>query len=70
MKYDNWIMQAVRQNLGLESDDTSMDKEIFSMPQSEVLERFFTWNGVCGYGDTIINVVEEIFKITLEDEEQ
>lgn len=58
-RYSSFIMRAVRQNVGLEEDDTSMDDEITEMDGEEVVSRFLEWEGIIGYTSTIIEVVSQ-----------
>lgn len=64
--YSENIMSAVRQNMYLEPDDTSHDAEIMEMPEREVLNRWFVWQGIIGYTDDVLEVVSEIYDIELE----
>lgn len=66
-RYPNFIMEYVRQNLGVEEDDTSRDDEINNMLKKEVLARVLEWNGICGYTDDIIQWINDIYNINLED---
>lgn len=68
-KYFDYIMEAVRQNLGLEPDDTTHDEEIEEMSRDEVLDRVCEWNGLIGYGDTVREWIEDIWRIDLDDVE-
>jgi len=63
--YPEYIMRNVRANLGYEGSDKTHDKEITSMPKSEVLERYFTWKGICNYGETIRCAVSDIYNVKL-----
>lgn len=65
-KYFDYIMEAVRQNLGLEADDESKDDEINSMPRLKVLECVCNWNGLINYADTIRDWIEDIWGIDLD----
>lgn len=47
-KYPESIMQAVRQNMGLEATDTSKDEIINKLPSDAVWHRFCTWHGFLG----------------------
>ena len=58
-QYSDFIMRAVRQNLGLDEDDTSRDEEIMEMAGAEIVDRYLTWNGIIGYTSYIINVVSQ-----------
>ena len=68
MKYPNYIYNNVRQNMGLEWNDTSKDNEIDKMSRKEVLERFWTWEGIIGYANTIKNSVFDVYGINKEGE--
>ena len=67
MKYSEYILRCVRQNLGYASDDKQADEEIESMERSEIFERYLQWQGIIGYGDTLLRVIEDIYDIELED---
>ena len=67
MKYPNWIVKNVRENLGLEPDDDSRDNEIATMSRREVFERWLTWQGIIGYGCYILDTIEEIWDISFEE---
>ena len=58
-------IEAVRQSLGLEADDTSADNTILAMSKSEQLNRILQWNGLISYGSTIEGWVERVWGITL-----
>lgn len=48
-KYPDYIMENVRQNLGLEKDDTSKDDMIMSLVKEEVFNRYCRCLGIDGY---------------------
>lgn len=64
--YPEYIMKNVRQNLGLEENDTSMDKDIEVMSRKEVLERSLQWLGIIGYANRIISMVSDIYGVDLK----
>jgi hypothetical protein len=64
--YPDYIMEYVRQNLGLDANDTSRDVEIVRMSRDEILNRVCTWNGLIDYGATIKEWVGNIFEVELE----
>ena len=66
-KYFDNIMEDVRQNLGLDPEDTSRDEEINTMSRQEVFNRVCEWNGLIGYGETIRDWKENIWGVDLED---
>ena len=66
--YNEDIMEAVRQSLGLEEDDISADDEIMDMDRAEVFKRYCQWNGLLGsWYDTLLEVVENIYDVELEE---
>lgn len=69
-QYEEYIMRNVRENLGLEPDDTTEDEAIMEMSKKEVLERYFVWQGIIGYENDIINSVQDIFEVDLGVEEE
>ena len=66
-QYSDFIMRAVRQNIGLEEDDTSRDAEIMEMSGEEIVDRYLTWNGIIGYTSDIIDVVSQAIYEAYED---
>lgn len=66
-KYFDSIMEDVRQNLGLEPDDTSRDEEINAMERQEILDRVCEWHGLINYGETIREWIEDIWGLDLDD---
>ena len=56
-KYPTYIMKRLRQNLGLEPDDTSGDKEIDIMSPGEVVDRVLEWEGIIGYSSLITDLI-------------
>ncbi len=66
-KYNNLIMEKVRQQLELDEDDASHDKRIMDMPKSEVLNRILIWEGIVNYTDDILEIIQEIYNVSLKD---
>ena len=66
-QYSDFIMKAVRQNIGLEEDDTSRDAEIMEMSGEEIVDRYLTWNGIIGYTSDIIDVVSQAIYEAYDD---
>ena len=60
-QYSNYLMRSVRQNMGLDEDDTSRDDAIMEMDSYELLDRFLEWEGIIGYTQKIVNILKEIF---------
>jgi len=65
MNYPEYIMELVRQHLGLEHYDTSRDEEIGNMSHGSVLDHCLEWEGIIGYGHTITSWVEDIYGVSL-----
>lgn len=64
-KYSEIVMQNLRENMGLEPNDTSQDKYIESLGRHEVLDRFLTWEGIIGYTNKIEDAISDIYNVNL-----
>lgn len=60
-KYSESVMRNVRQALGLEPYDNSLDTEINEMDKMDVFEKWLQWEGLFGYEHKIKNAVDDIF---------
>jgi hypothetical protein len=65
--YSEWMMKKVRQALGLEPDDKSMDDDINTMSRQEVFHLFLLWEGITGYTEKILSAIEDIYNIQFTD---
>lgn len=63
--YPNYIMEKVRQRLGVESYDTSRDEEINGMSKDNVFSAVLEWEGIIGYAWTIKDWIKDIYGIEL-----
>jgi len=63
--YPDYIMQKVRQHLGLESYDTSRDSEINGMSHNAIFDHCLEWEGIIGYGYQITGWITEIYGVQL-----
>ena len=67
-KYPDYIMEYVRQNLGLDKYDTSEDKDINEMSKSDIFEKVCNWNNLYWYSEYIKSWVKDIYGIDLDKE--
>ena len=58
-RYSDYIMEAVRQSLGLDKNDKSRDAEITEMDGGEIVKRYLEQNEIFDYTFSIIEVVSE-----------
>lgn len=65
-KYDMYIMEMLRQRLGLEEDDTSLDDLIASYTPNEVFEEVLIWKGIIGFGSMIRDIIKDVYAIDLD----
>lgn len=66
-KYNDDIMKAIRQNMGLEENDESADNEIVQMDEKEVFKAYCHWNGFRGnWYEILLKTVENIYGVELE----
>ena len=61
-----WIMSDIRENMYLESDDTSRDEDILELDGEDFLNKWLEWNGICGYTRDIMEVIYYAFGIDLD----
>ena len=52
------IMEIMRQRRFLEEDDTSEDEDILSMSGYDFLFDWLEWEGIIGYIDEILKIIE------------
>ncbi|WP_144537093.1 hypothetical protein [Bacillus thuringiensis] len=65
--YPLHLIETVRQSLGLQKDDTSMDNTILEMNSSEVFACVVQWNGLLGeYDVTIKGWIKDIYGLDLD----
>ena len=69
MKYPEHIMQSLRMRYDIPKDDDCMDKVFESMPKTQVLDEVLGWEGICGYTQFFIELVNDIFGVDLEEVE-
>lgn len=67
MEYPEYIMKRLRQNMGLEPEDSSMDKEIDIMSPGEVVDRVLEWEGIIGYSQLITDLIFDVYGFDKED---
>lgn len=63
--YPDYVMQAVRQNLGRKPNDKSSDEIIMGMEPDSVLDMALSWEGICGYGYFVKKLVQDIYRVNL-----
>ena len=69
-KYTDKIMNAVKQHIGLNEDDESMDDTIMNMSKAEVFKRYCQWSELLGsWYHTLLDIIEDIYDITLKTKE-
>ena len=65
-KYPNYIYEAVRQNLGVDKYDFSVDCKIDEMSHDEVLLRICIWKSIPGFDITIKKWIRDIYGTQLQ----
>lgn len=64
-KYPTYIYEIIRQNLGEDKYDISIDDIINNMDSDEVFKRVCIWNNIVNFDTTIKNWVKDIYGVTL-----
>lgn len=60
------IMEIMRQRRFLEEDDTSNDEDILSMSGHDFFHEWLEWEGIIGYTDEILEIIEMAYGVDLE----
>ena len=64
-RYPDYIIDKVRQHLGLEHNDVSRDAEINGMSHNTVFTHVLEWEGIIGYQYTIPQWITDIYGVEL-----
>lgn len=68
-KYNDTVMEAIRERMGLDVNDTSRDEEIMKMNKHDVFREYCLWNGLLGnWHSILLSVVENIYGLKLREE--
>ena len=62
-----FVMKEMRERLGGDEDDTSLDEKILSLSPRGFLQEWLNWNGLFTYADFIIEAFYMAYGISLED---
>lgn len=63
--YPEHIVKKLRELDGLDEDNNSKDTEFQEMSPQEVFDAVLRYEGIIGYGFTILSLIEDIFKVRL-----
>ncbi|NJP37509.1 hypothetical protein [Alkalicoccus luteus] len=66
VRYDPFVMGAVRQSLGLQADDTSQDAAIMNMKKNHVMDRVIRFYNDSLSGAEIRQLINYVFGINLD----
>jgi hypothetical protein len=61
------VMEAICNNMGIDSGDEDAMKRIQRLSPEEAFERFLTWQGIIGYGYMITRALDNIRLASGED---
>lgn len=64
--YNKEVMEACRQRMGLYKDDKSCDVDIWNMPRKKVFREYCEWNGLTGWSNKLLDVIQNIYGTELE----
>nr|DAY00806.1 MAG TPA: hypothetical protein [Caudoviricetes sp.] len=66
-KYNDTVMKAIRERMGLDENNTSCDEEIMKMNKYDVFREYCLWNGLLGnWHSILLRVVENIYGLDLK----
>lgn len=61
-----YIMEELRMRRGLDEDDMSEDADILAMSGAEFLNEWLGWQGIYGYTNQIIEIIQIAFGVDLD----
>lgn len=66
-KYNDTVMKAIRERMGLDENNTSCDEEIMKMNKYDVFREYCLWNGLLwNWHSILLRVVENIYGLDLK----
>ena len=69
MKFRTSVYEAIRQYNNLDENDSSMDKLIDAWPIDQVLDNYLSWEGIYGYTESILDIIEAFHGLEETNEE-
>jgi hypothetical protein len=66
VRIDGDIIRDVRENLGIDPDDTSKDDKIDRMSLDEIFNRWCEWNGYINLSGQFKRVIGSVYGIDIE----
>lgn len=64
-RLESYILEDIRRNVPFGRDDFT-DEEINRKNNRDLLNHYLKWQGIIGYTDRIINVIENIYNVELK----
>jgi len=66
-KFSDKVMRVIRQRYGCDENSPKRDNEINMLSPKEAFEELLHWEGIYGYEDYILDIIEELFNVKLTD---
>lgn len=64
--YPKYILNRLKDRKDMDYDDVSRDEEFQNMSPREVLDEILEWEGIYGYTSMILTLIEDIYKVKLD----
>lgn len=66
-KIPDYILDDARRNVPMMGDKEEFtDEELQNKTKAEIFEHYLQWQGIIGFGDDILHVVEDLFEVNLD----
>jgi hypothetical protein len=68
-KIPSYILNNARKNVPMikGSFHEFSDEQLSKMTKREIFDHYLEWNGIIGFSSSILDVIEELFKVELKD---
>jgi len=69
-KIPDYILEDARQNVPMRANyDEYSDEQLSGKSKRQIFDHYLSYNGIIGFSDTILNVVEDLFNVKLKEDE-
>ncbi len=67
-KIPDYILRDARRNVPMHSKQEEFtDEQMSKKSKRQIFNHYLEWNGILGYSETILGVVEDLFEVELKN---
>jgi hypothetical protein len=69
-KIPDYILEDARRNVPMNSNHEEFtDEQMSRKSKKQIFNHYLEWNGIIGYGDHLLEVIEDLFNVKLKEDE-